>query len=138
MSDRRTPDATLISALRILARDIQSGDGCANACLLETATRLAELVEERRSISTLLQKVESLEAENNRLREERRWVPVGERLPDDLRRVMVMAPSLYGAQVAWLLNGKWYDGIGYPDDAIGCRVTHWQPLPPGPGGDDNG
>ncbi len=111
MSDRRTPDATLISALRILARDIQSGDGCANACLLEAATRLAELVEERR------------------------WVPVGERLPDDLRRVMVMAPGLYGAQVAWLLNGKWHDGIGCPSDAIDCRVTHWKPLPPGPEGD---
>ena len=48
MADRRTPDATLISALRILARDIQSDDGCANACLLETATRLEELVEERK------------------------------------------------------------------------------------------
>jgi hypothetical protein len=70
-----------------------------------------------------------------RLREERRWVPVGERVPDDLRRVMVMAPGLYGAQVAWLLKGKWHDGIGYPDDAIDCRVTHWMPLPPGPEGD---
>jgi hypothetical protein len=72
VSDRRTPDATLISALRILASHIQSGDGCANACLLETATRLEELVEERRSISTLLQKVESLEKEIARLREKRR------------------------------------------------------------------
>ena len=42
---------------------------------------IARLREERRSISTLLQKVESLEAENKRLREERRWVSVGERLP---------------------------------------------------------
>jgi hypothetical protein len=50
VSDRRTPDATLIEAVRILARDIQSGDGCANACLLETAQRLEELVEERRWI----------------------------------------------------------------------------------------
>ena len=82
MSDRRTPDAKLIEAVRILARVIQSGDGCANACLLETAARLEELVEERRSISTLHQKIESLEAETARLREERRWVPVGERLPE--------------------------------------------------------
>ena len=82
--------------------------------------------------------IESLKAEIARLREERRWVPVGERLPDDLRRVMVMAPGLYGAQVAWLLNGKWHDGIGYPDDAIDSRVTHWMPLPPGPEGNGNG
>jgi hypothetical protein len=53
VTDRRTPDATLISALRILARDIHSGDGCANACLLETATRLEELVEERRKWCTV-------------------------------------------------------------------------------------
>jgi hypothetical protein len=111
MADRRTPDATLIKAVRILARTITSGDGVVTACLAEAAARLEELVQERR------------------------WISVGERLPDDLRRVMVMAPGLYGAQVAWLLNGKWHDGIGYPDDAIDCRVTHWQPLPPGPEGD---
>jgi hypothetical protein len=125
----------LIEAVRILSRTIQTDDGVIPECLGEVATRLAELVEERRSISTLLQKVESLEEKNKRLCEERRWVPVGERLPEDIRRVMVMAPGLYGAQVAWLLNGKWRDGIGYPDDAIDCRVTHWMPLPPGPEGD---
>ena len=70
MSDRKTEDATLIAALRILARDIQSGDGCANACLLEVAARLETLVDERRSITTLLQKVETLEADNARLRAE--------------------------------------------------------------------
>ena len=56
MTDRRTPDATLIEAVRILARTIQTDDGVIGACLAEVATRLAELVEERR------------------------WVPVGERL----------------------------------------------------------
>ncbi len=70
MSDRRTPDAKLIEAVRILSRTINNEDGVIAACLGEVATRLEELVEERRSISTLLQKVESLEAENNRLRKE--------------------------------------------------------------------
>jgi len=71
MGNRRTDEATLIEAVRILSRTIQTDDGVISACLAEVATRMAELVEERRSISTLLQKVESLEAENNRLREER-------------------------------------------------------------------
>ena len=31
---------TLIEALRILARDIESGDGIANACIAEAADRL--------------------------------------------------------------------------------------------------
>jgi len=48
MSDKRTSDATLIAALRILASEIQSQDGLANACIAEAADRLAELVEERR------------------------------------------------------------------------------------------
>ncbi len=129
MSDRRTPDATLVSALRILARDIQSGDGCANACLLEVATRLEELVEERRSISTLLQKIESLEAENNRLREDRRWVPVGERLPE------------VGSLVLAFINGEVMEatfvgggGLAWQTDRGGFNATHWMPLPPGPEG----
>lgn len=35
--------ATLISALRILARDIQSEDGVANACIAEAADRIEQL-----------------------------------------------------------------------------------------------
>jgi hypothetical protein len=34
---------TLISALQILARDIQTNDGVANACLDEAASRLQQL-----------------------------------------------------------------------------------------------
>jgi hypothetical protein len=47
VNERRTSDETLISAVRILARDIQSEDACTNACLLEVAERLEELVKER-------------------------------------------------------------------------------------------
>ena len=53
MSERKTDDATLIAAVRILARDIQSGDGCANACLLEVAARRETLVEERRIVPVI-------------------------------------------------------------------------------------
>ena len=34
---------TIISALRVLARDIQTDDGVINACLSESAERLQEL-----------------------------------------------------------------------------------------------
>lgn len=40
----KTQDSTLINALRILARDIESEDGIANALLQEAAERFAELV----------------------------------------------------------------------------------------------
>ena len=38
-----TDSATLIAALRILARDIQSGDGIANSCIAEAADRIEQL-----------------------------------------------------------------------------------------------
>jgi hypothetical protein len=132
----------LIEAVRILARDIQSGDGCANACLLEAAARLEELVEERRSISTLLQKVESLEAENTRLREERRWVPVGERLPEIGTNVLAMGSEgvFQACLTLWGESRRW-EALVLDVHGCGCcgggraSVTHWQPLPPGPEGD---
>ena len=124
MSDRRTPDATLISALRILARDIQSGDGVANACLLEAATRLEELVEERR------------------------WVPVKERLPElneeNYFRVdcLVYCKSGGVCEMTYEINTyakqernrqpRWkrHGMISM------WEVTHWKLLPPGPEGEE--
>ena len=38
----KTDTKTLIKALRILAEDIESGDGVANACIAEAADRLEE------------------------------------------------------------------------------------------------
>ena len=132
MSERRTPDATLISALRILSRKIQTEDGVIPACLANVATRLEELVEERRSISTLLQKVESLEEENKRLREARRWVSVGERLPDDNVAVLCCGEDI-GAEMVWREQGKWH--LSFVGTQIGpSTYTHWMPLPPGPEG----
>ena len=147
MSERRTPDAELIEAVRIMSRTIQTEDGVIPACLAEVATRMAELVEERRSISTLHQKVESLEEEISRLREERRWVPVGERLPElnEANRfcfdclvcctrgnvcemtyeINTYAKQERNRQPRWKRQGM-----------ISMReVTHWRPLPPGPEGD---
>jgi uncharacterized protein HemX len=39
---RKSSTDTLIAAMRILARDIQSGDGVANVAIAEAADRLAE------------------------------------------------------------------------------------------------
>ncbi len=48
---KRTDTQTLIDALRVLARDIESGDGAANAAIFEAATRMAQL---RRAINNLI------------------------------------------------------------------------------------
>ena len=107
MTERRTPDATLISALWILALDMQSGDGVANAWLVETAQRLEELVEERR------------------------WVPVGDRLPED--EVSVDVAGDWGDFVGWYDSVKWHNLF---DDPIPGEVTHWKKRTPGPGGEE--
>ena len=106
MSDRKTSDATLIAALRILARDIQNGDSCANAALLEVAVRLETLVEERR------------------------WIPVGEGLPPDNVAVLCWVDGS-GAEMVWREKGQWFLSFaGYP--ISDSAYTHWQPLPTGP------
>jgi hypothetical protein len=74
--------------------------------------------------------LEEAKAEIIKLREERRWIPVGERLPPDEKWVDVA--------------GRWYDGIGWHDgdywvnvdeDPFPSQVTHWRKRPPGPEGD---
>ena len=118
MSERRTPDATLISALRILSRKIQTEDGVIPACLAEAATRLAELVEERR------------------------WVPVGERLPEIGTDVLAMGSEgvFQACLILWGESRRW-EALVLDVHGCGCcggggaSVTHWMPLPPGPEGD---
>ena len=72
--------------------------------------------------------------EIDRLREERRWVPVGERLPEDNVGVLALGPCNGGAEMVWREHGKWhlsFVGTYIPDSTY----THWMPLPPGPEGD---
>jgi hypothetical protein len=132
VTDRRTPDATLIEAVRILSRTINTEDGVIAACVVEVATRLAELVEERRSISTLLQKVESLEAENNRLREERMTV--------DEREAIEMSLALEWPHTSeqWQALARCLGPVcKVPANKYKAAIHAFlarQPLPPGPEG----
>jgi len=50
----RSSTETLIAALRILARDIQSEDGVANAAIEEAAARLKELERENAALQKLI------------------------------------------------------------------------------------
>ena len=113
MSERRTPDAKLIEAVRILARTIKTEDGVIPACLAEVATRLEEFVEDRR------------------------WVPVGERLPEKYQIVLVsLTPDSKGrVEVCEAVHWK---GSDFETDRGNYECSHWMPLPPGPEGDGNG
>ena len=109
MSERRTDDATLIDAVRILSRTIQTDDGVIGACLAEAANRLETLV-----------------------KRERRWIPVGERLPEGEEWVDIA--GLWGVSIGWHEPYGWHD---MDDDHLFLDdVTHWRK--PGPGPEANG
>lgn len=73
-------------------------------------------------------------AEIARLREARRWVPVGERLPT------VQGDDVLTARGPWEDGGYsivrgWWNGecwMFYGSDMDSPPVAFWQPLPPGP------
>ena len=59
--------------------------------------------------------------------QQRRWIPVEERLPEEKQRVIVRCERV-GTSVGWILWGNWMTDIG---PGAG-KVTHWMPLPQPP------
>ena len=62
------------------------------------------------------------------LREQVRWIPVSERLPDDGDSVLVYFGNVASA---FLRDDGWWRSAPIPS-RIYSTVTHWQPLPPAP------
>jgi hypothetical protein len=77
--------------------------------------------------------IESLKAEIARLREERRWVSVGERLPEDEEWVEIA--GTWGENIGYFDGEQWLDSQSETFDYL---VTHWRKRTPGPEGDGNG
>ncbi len=81
---------------------------------------------------------DALRAENARLREETRWIPVTERLPEPGQSVLIVIDN--GVSVFHVEKARHYpdvlqwttdDGGYYHGDKYGW-VTHWKPLPQPP------
>ena len=82
--------------------------------------------------------MEEAATEINRLRSERRWIPVGERWPEHLSDVLVA----YKCGEYVRIGVGEFDGTTVNDDGMtvpyfkgigGFEVTHWMPLPEPPG-----
>ena len=99
--------------------------------IVEVLRRPLETISQCRRMRYVTAEVaEIAAAEIARLREERRWIPVGERLPADNVAVLCWVDGC-GAEMVWREKGQWFLSFaGYP--ISDSTYTHWQPLPPGP------
>lgn len=71
---------------------------------------------------------QALEAEVAALKEERRWIPVSERLPE--KHTPVWVTTTWGEQHSgFLIDGVW---TGLFRDFREGEITHWMPLPEPP------
>jgi len=71
------------------------------------------------------------EAEIDRLKAERRWIPVSEAIPEnDEYYPVIIKGHMYSSACQCDGHNNWYryDMYGYRQE----RVTHWMPLPPKP------
>ena len=97
---------------------------------LDDLQRVGVLVREKTGDNWLADMVEIARDEIARLREERRWVSVGERLPPDNVAVLCWVDGC-GAEMVWREKGQWFLSFtGYP--ISDSTYTHWKPLPTGP------
>lgn len=88
--------------------------------------------------------VEQLRAEVAKLREENRWIPIGERMPTErayyLAVVERLAPEELGGNETRIRIMRWmgedwryaYHIPEWINEAITETVTHWKPLPSAP------
>jgi hypothetical protein len=96
----KTPTDTIISALRILARDIQTDDGVANACLDEAAGRLEEL--QRANKNALADLAVAIEQRDEALLDceyYKRFAPHPE--PSRLEIAAMLLAAMCGSQYTW-------------------------------------
>jgi len=78
----------------------------------------------------ILYYIAALESENERLKEDRRWIPVSERLPEENQQIL----STDGKEFYLDYYARW-EGKDNPPcfcDGLSWAVTHWMRLPEPP------
>ena len=62
---------------------------------------------------------------------EQQWIPVTERLPEDICPVLVAVEGLNTAFHGWYQDERWW-AVGAGSRPFTQKVTHWMPLPEPP------
>ena len=78
-------------------------------------------------------RLEELETELSKLKEQQRWIPVTERLPEDDDDVLIMSSGSISMGYYSVYNEYWADYI----NVYNSDVTHWMPLPEPPKEEEN-
>ena len=87
------------------------------------------------ALLVIMESLEKLRSELAALREQVRWIPVSEKLPEDYESVLIFTGAIitYGFHNSNI--PQWAgDGIFYHSDWYN-QVTHWMPLPQPPEGE---
>lgn len=63
-----------------------------------------------------------------------KWIPVTERLPDNICPVLVVLEGLRAVFLGWYQDEKWWS-VGAGSRPFTQKVTHWMPLPEPPKGE---
>lgn len=90
-----------------------------------------ELSEAKSAFDRLTPHAEAVIAERDALKAElaARWIPITERLPEPEVSVLCYGPNTIQPDLPWIMFVDWRGSK--PD--FGRGVTHWRPLPAGPG-----
>ena len=106
---------------------------------LDDLRRVSALVREQTADNWMADMVELAAAEIERLREERRWISVEERLPEVGVDVLAMSgEGVFQANVRPYGDSLRWEPLILDYHGCGCcggsnpRVTHWMPLPAPP------
>ena len=113
-------------------------------CAMELKRKAADLIEaQAERIRELEGQLILRQSELLKLREENRWIPVEERMPD-VEYAAALAKGLDDVEVIAMIEGAkestalHYDGtvgvfftVDDGDELIPYRVTHWRPMPKG-------
>jgi len=126
MEGNKRVDELMLPVLNAINRHVKDRDA-----KTEIYNRAYEVIIS--SMDVMNMEISKLRSEVSALREQVRWIPVSERLPEDYENVLLLLNGLVASSgfhnsiiPQWSADGFYYHSNWYD------TVTHWKPLPQPP------